>query len=504
MTELCNDFQAHSVVKIIEHVRPITLEKLQQLDKDDDLKTLSTHFRAPTISELKRDNSRNADAMNDLSSGSERPSIYFCGNSLGLQPLHTRDYILAQLNHWHTKAVYGHFVDGAPGPKSPPCLDSDEAAKTPAARIGGAHSDEVAIMQTLTVNLHLLMASFYRPKTERYKIILEGKAFPSDHYAIESHIQTRDIDPAKAMVLIEPPTDDLILPLSHILSTIDQHAASTALLLLPGVQYYTGQLFDMQHITAYAQERGITVGWDLAHAVGNVPLELHNWNVDFAAWCNYKYMNCGPGAIAGLFVHERHTRVAAPTVESSLVAENEAGLEKAQRPAYRTRLAGWWGSMKDTRFSGINKFVPLPGASGFQLSNPSALDLAAVRASMAVFEQTNMAQLRAKSLRLTAVLEHLLMSSACPDSLKKRVRHWPPYRIITPANPQERGAQLSIKLEEGLLEPVTKVLEDEGVVVDERKPDVIRVAPTPLYNTFEEVWRFCEIFGSACEGALLG
>jgi len=359
-----------------------------------------------------------------------------------------------------------------------PWLHMDDAATKETSEIVGALPSEVAIMETLTANLHLLMASFYRPTTERYKVIIEGKAFPSDHYAVESQIRHHNLQPSAAMVLIEPPSiASPVLPTSHILSIIDTHAASTALLLLPGIQFYTGQFFDIKTITAFAQSKGIIVGWDLAHAVGNVPMKLHDWNVDFAAWCNYKYMNCGPGAIGGLFVHSRHS----PS-------------EKADD--YHPRLSGWWGSDKSTRFAMDNNFKPIPGAAGFQLSNPSALDLSAVLASLSIFAQTDMEAVRAKSVKLTGYLEHLLtrypLNTASSDKT---------YTIITPSNPDERGAQLSIQLEPGLLDSVMSELEDEGVIIDERKPDVIRVAPAPLYNSFEDVWRFVLVFQGACRNA---
>jgi len=360
----------------------------------------------------------------------------------------------------------------------PPWLHMDNATTKQTAEIVGALSSEVAIMETLTANLHLLMASFYRPTSERYKVIIEGKAFPSDHYAVESQIRHHNLQPSLAMILIEPPSSaSPLLPTSHILSIIDTHASSTALLLLPGIQFYTGQFLDIKTITASAQSKGIIVGWDLAHAVGNVPMKLHDWNVDFAAWCNYKYMNCGPGAIGGLFVHSRHSQ------------SGKAG-------DYRPRLSGWWGSDKSTRFAMDNNFNPIPGAAGFQLSNPSALDLSAVLASLSIFAQTDMEALRAKSVKLTGYLEHLLtrypLNTASSDKS---------YTIITPSNPDERGAQLSIQLEPGLLDSVMSELEDEGVIIDERKPDVIRVAPAPLYNSFEDVWHFVVVFHEACRKA---
>lgn len=346
----------------------------------------------------------------------------------------------------------------------------------------GASRSEVAVMQTLTANLHLLMASFYRPTEERYKIIMEGKAFPSDHYMVESQIRHHNLSTSDAMILIQPPSSDsALLTTEHIISVIDKHASTTALLLLPGIQFYTGQFFDMETITAHAQAKGIIVGWDLAHAIGNLPLQLHDWNVDFAAWCNYKYLNCGPGAMGGLFVHSRHT-----DVEPS----NSNGTK--EKPEYRPRFAGWWGSDKSTRFAMSNEFIPIKGAGGFQLSTPSAIDLCSVLASLSVFAQTDIVTLRERSLRLTGYLEKLLT-----QDLKTS-----PFTIITPADPAQRGAQLSLRLEPRLLDHVMHELEEQGIVVDERKPDVVRVAPAPLYNNFEDCWRFARGFKDACVGAI--
>lgn len=284
------------------------------------------------------------------------------------------------------------------------------------------------------------------------------------------------------MICIDPPSGSQLLTTDEILAVIDEHASSTALLLLPGIQYYTGQFFDMKTITAYAQSKGITVGWDLAHAVANVPLELHDWNVDFAIWCTYKYMNCGPGAAGGLFVHKRHG-----TVQNS---------DTDSVPEYLPRLAGWWGNDKTSRFSMHPMFQPTPGAAGFQLSNPSALDFASILGALSIFDKTSMSALRAKSLELTGYLEELLIANTASGN-------GPPlYSIITPRDPEWRGAQLSVLLQPGLLDPVMKALEDEGIVVDERRPDVVRVAPTPLYNTFYDVWRFAEVFQCACECAV--
>jgi kynureninase len=287
------------------------------------------------------------------------------------------------------------------------------------------------------------------------------------------------------MITIDPPTGTSLLPTSHILATIDEHASTTAVLLLPGIQFYTGQLLDIKTITAYAQARGIFVVWDLAHAVGNVPLQLHDWNVDAAAWCTYKYLNSGPGAIGGMFVHERNSRVTTTTTSNGATnGEKKEGEEKEFHP----RLAGWWGSDKKTRFAMTNDFSPIPGAGGFQVSNPSTNDLTTVCASLEVFNLTSIAELRKKSLGLTAYLEQRLLA------LQKKSGG---FKIITPSNPEERGAQLSVQLEEGLLEGVMAELVRGGVIVDERMPDVIRVAPAPIYNNAVDVWRFMDEFEKA-------
>ncbi|KAK4992460.1 Kynureninase (L-kynurenine hydrolase) [Elasticomyces elasticus] len=449
-------------------------------DAQDPLRHLRDDFIIPTRADLKRK------TLAEDSSTASEPSTYLCGNSLGLQPRLTSKYLNSYLSAWATKGVLGHFTEIEDSPLAP-WLHVDDDVMEPMARIVGAKREEVAVMETLTANLHLLMCSFYRPTKDRWKVLIEGKAFPSDHYAVESQIQHHDLDPASAMVLIEPPDPSSpLLSTSHILATIDEHASETALLLLPGIQFYTGQFFDMKTITAHAHERGIVVGWDLAHAVGNVPLQLHNWNVDFAAWCNYKYMNCGPGAIGGLFVHEKHSGVS---------AGQENATTDGKTPSYRPRLSGWWGNDKSSRFRMENRFVPIPGAGGFQLSNPSVADLAAVRASLDTHAKTTMLDLRSKSVKLTAYLQQLLLE----HGPKERC-----YEIITPLNPEERGAQLSLKLREGLLESVMEHLEEEGVVVDERRPDVIRVAPAPLYNNYSDVLRFVQVFRAACERAAKG
>lgn len=281
------------------------------------------------------------------------------------------------------------------------------------------------------------------------------------------------LNPQESMICIEPPTsqgpDNRLLGTDYILSVIDQHASDTAVLLLPGIQFYSGELFDIKAITAYAQSKGIFCIWDLAHAAGNVPLKLHDWNVDAAAWCSYKYINAGPGAIGGLFVHERNSK-------------------RGEDGKITNRLSGWWGQDKVTRFKMVNSFQPMDGAKGFQISNPSAIDLTSLCASLEVYGLTSMDALREKSLKLTKYLEDLL------NDLKSKGGQ---FKQLTPADPERRGAQLSLKLEEGLLAVVMHELEDRAVILDERKPDVIRVAPAPLYNNYTDVWKFMEAFKRA-------
>lgn len=301
-------------------------------------------------------------------------------------------------------------------------------------------------------------------------------------YAVESQILHHNLDPSTSMITIESSTSTSpLISTTQILSLISFHGRTTSLLLLPGIQFYTGQLLDIPTITRAAHAAGIFVIWDLAHAVGNVPLKLHDWNVDAAAWCSYKYLNAGPGSIGGLFVHERNSQVSTPSNANS-------------PPTFPTRLSGWWGSAKTSRFAMENQFVPIPGAAGFQLSNPSIFDITSLSASLEVFAKAGgMEVLREKSIMLTAYLETLLVSTTGFKTGK--------FSIITPKEKDERGAQLSLRLEGGLLEVVMKGLEVCGVVVDERKPDVVRVAPAPLYNSFTDVWEFVRIWEEVVEVA---
>ncbi|MEO5753864.1 MAG: kynureninase, partial [Chthoniobacterales bacterium] len=387
--------------------------------------------------------------------GEGRALIYFVGNSLGLMPKVTRQILTQELDDWSRLGVDGHF-DAAT-----PWYSYHETVREPAARLVGAQPNEVVCMNSLTVNLHLLMASFYRPSKARSKILMEAPAFPSDTYAIKSQIEHHGFDPNECLLLARPREGEHAIRQEEIEALLEKHGDEIALVLFAGVNFFTGQLFDIAKITAAAQQRGCQVGIDLAHAAGNVPLALHEWNVDFAVWCSYKYLNSGPGAVAGAFVHERH----------------------ATNPKLQ-RFAGWWGNDPATRFRMQLEpdFIPVPSADSWQLSNPPILALAPLRTSFALFDEAGgMGPLREKSERLTGYLQFLL--DRAPGNL---------FTVITPRQPNERGCQLSILVHEHPRELFGK-LEAAGVKADFREPNVIRIAPTPLYNTFHEVWRFAEL-----------
>ena len=410
------------------------------LDRGDPLGRFRDEFHVP-----KRDN------------GEEE--IYFVGNSLGLLPRRTASYVQEELEKWKRLAVKAHF-DG-----ENPWLPYHELLAEPMARLVGASPTEVVTMNSLTVNLHLMMTSFYRPTRERHRILLEDHAFPSDDYAVESQATLHGFDPAEALVRLRPRDGKHTIDTEDVARLLDRDGESIALVLLPGVQYYTGQAFDIEAITQLAHAKGCVVGFDLAHAAGNLVLRLHDWDVDFAVWCTYKYLNSGPGSVGGCFVHERH------------------GLQRDL-----PRLAGWWGHDKESRFRMEPGFRPIPGAEGWQLSNPPILSLAAIRASLDVFmEAGGMEPLREKSLRLTGYLEWLLRRELAGA-----------VEILTPADPQRRGCQLSLRVtSSGAGRDVFEKLEAAGVTCDWREPDVIRVAPVPLYNRYEEVHRFVEILREA-------
>ena len=339
-------------------------------------------------------------------------------------------------------------------------------------------------MNSLTVNLHLMMAAFYRPTPSRHKIVIEKKAFPSDIHAVTAQILHHKYDPSTSLVEVAPRDGEALLRVEDIEAVLAAEGDSVALVLFSGIQYYTGQLFPMGRITAAAHARGCLVGFDLAHAVGNVPLALHEWGCDFACWCSYKYLNCGPGSIGGCFVHERHGQGQREPDTSSSCGTSSSLNGIGPTPP---RLAGWWGHRLSDRFVMGPDFCPSPGAYGFRLSNPPVLLVAGMRASLDVFDAAGMDRLRAKSLLLTAYLEHLLGADIGPDDV----------RIFTPSDPAQRGCQLSVTFLRHDVEAVNKALLAAGVICDVRKPDVMRVAPAPLYNSFTDVFRFVQLLKAA-------
>jgi kynureninase len=381
--------------------------------------------------------------------GSEQ--VYLCGNSLGLQPRATREALLAELDDWHGLAVEAHFRGRHPW------MPYHEFVREDLAALVGALPHEVVAMNSLTANLHLMMVSFYRPSSTRNAILIEKNAFPSDHHAVESQVRFHGFDPADALIELEGDEADGTISEAAVLRAIDQHGDRIALVLLPGVQYLTGQTFDLAAITRAAHAKGCSVGFDLAHAAGNLQLQLHDSGCDFAVWCSYKYLNSGPGAVAGCFVHERHARADLP------------------------RFAGWWGHDQATRFRMGPEFVATPGADGWQLSNPPILALAPLRVSLAIFRRAGMSALREKSVALTEYFDALIRTHVA-DVLD----------IATPREPARRGAQLSLRVK-GPREAGRSLFEHlhaRGIVVDWREPDVIRGAPTPLYNRRIDCLRF--------------
>jgi kynureninase len=381
-----------------------------------------------------------------------RDVYYFCGNSLGLQPKSVGYLMDVELQDWAKHGVEGHFR------ARNPWFSYHNMFSERLARIVGAAKHEVVAMNTLTVNLHLLMMSFYRPENKRYKILMEAGAFPSDQYAVETQVRMHGYDPKDAIIEISPKEGTYTIEEEDILAAISQSGGSLALVIIGGVNYYTGQFFNLQKITEAAHRVGAYAGFDLAHAVGNIPLKLHDWNVDFACWCSYKYLNSGPGGVGGAYVHEHH----------------------ATNPKM-FRLAGWWGNDESTRFKMEKGFIPKKSAESWQMSNAPVFNMVAHHASLDIFDKAGMPALREKSERLTAYMEFLL----------NEITNLP-FVIITPNHPKQRGCQLSLLfLEKG--REVFDKLTEEGVVADWREPDVIRVAPVPLYNSFEDVYRFYEI-----------
>ena len=383
--------------------------------------------------------------------GGTSDSVYFCGNSLGLQPRAVREAVNAELDYWGELGVEGHFKGRLPW------MDYHEFVRDDLATVIGALPCEVVAMNTLGVNLHLMMVSFYRPTAERPAILIEAGAFPTDRYAVESQVRFHGFDPATALIELEADEPHGVISMAAIERALAEHGSRIALVMLPGVQYRTGQAFDLKTITALGHKHGCTVGFDLAHAVGNLPLQLHDSCADFAIWCSYKYLNSGPGAVGGAFVHERHATAVLP------------------------RFAGWWGHDKATRFQMHPEFQPTPGADGWQLSNPPILALAPLRVSLEVFRRAGMSALRRKSLQLTGYLEYLVQTQLA-DVLQ----------VVTPAEPARRGAQLSIRVVDGRERGRTlfDYLMAHGIIGDWREPDVIRISPTPLYNRFADCLAF--------------
>lgn len=411
-----------------------SLEFARGLDEKDPLKSYRERFFIPKLN------------------GEE--SVYFTGNSLGLQPKSVKDYIQKELDDWAKFGVEGHFE------AKKPWFAYHEFLTEKIAKIVGAKNSEVVVTHSLTTNLHLMMVSFYRPTSSRYKIICEAKAFPSDQYALESQVKFHGLNPSDTLIEIEPRDGEHTIRHEDIINAIVNAGDELAMVMIGGVNYYTGQLFDMKSITESAHSVGATCGFDLAHAAGNVILKLNEWGVDFAAWCSYKYLNSSPGGVSGMFIHERHEF-------------NE------ELP----RFAGWWGYDKETRFEMKPGFVPMKGAEGWQLSNAPVLGMAAHLAALDIFDEVGMEKLRAKSDQLTAFLEEVI------NDISTRLGHLCGFEIITPKDPSQRGAQLSI-LAHGKGKAMFDSLTKQGVIADWREPNVIRIAPVPLYNSFEDVYRF--------------
>lgn len=381
--------------------------------------------------------------------------IYFAGNSLGLQPKTVRQYVEQELLDWEKMGVEGHMF------ARNPWLPYHEFLTDQTAALVGALPEEVVNMNSLTVNLHLMMVSFYRPTPSRNKILIEANAFPSDHYAVQSQIKYHGYDPEESLVEMKPRPGEDIIRTEDILEKIENDGESIALIMFAGVNYYTGQAFEMEKITDAGHKKGCFVGFDLAHAAGNLKLDLHNWDCDFAVWCSYKYLNGGPGAIAGAFVNKRHL------LDMTI-----------------PKFWGWWGQDKATRFLMDHDFRPIPTVESWQLSNPPILQLAALRASLDIFHEAGMDALREKSELLTGYMEYLVYENNNGN-----------IEIITPENKTERGCQLSIRAKQNG-KFLHKKLNTAGVICDWREPDVIRCAPVPLYNTFMDIWKFTEILYS--------
>jgi kynureninase len=415
-----------------------TLEFAQLLDKKDTLAQYRNKFIIPKHND-----------SNEV--------VYMCGNSLGLQPKSAMSYVEAEFEDWGKWGVEGHFL----GRK--PWFHYHKFLLDHSAEIVGAASHEVVVMNQLTVNLHLLLASFYKPTSNRFRIIMEAGAFPSDMYAIQTHVEWHGLDYNNCVIELTPREGEFTLRTEDILSKIDEYKDSTALVFLSGVQYYTGQCFDIKSIAKAAHDAGALAGFDLAHAAGNIPLELHKWEVDFAAWCSYKYLNSGPGNVSGVFIHEKH------------------GLNPNT-----PRLAGWWGHKEDVRFLMKRGYIPEPGAAGWQLSNAPVFGMAVHLASLDIFQEAGIRNLQEKSATLTSFLRHVLNRALSSNTNLK-------FDIITPEN--QPGCQISL-LTDANGKQLFDFLTSEGIIADWREPNVIRMAPVPLYNSFEDVWKIGRAFAA--------
>lgn len=418
----------------------------RELDSKDELASYREQFFIPTRESMA---GKTAPAV---AQPEGEKCVYLAGNSLGLQPRNVHKYITEELEDWASLGVEGHFHSRHPW------LPYHEFVTEMSARLVGAKPIEVVVMNTLTTNLHLMMVSFYRPEKKRFKILVEAGAFPSDQYAVASQASFHKLNPKEAIVELKPREGEDLLRTEDIIDVIDRQGDEIALVLLGNVNYLTGQAFKVPELVAKAHEKGCYFGLNLAHGAGNLDLQLHDWGVDFAVWCSYKYLNSGPGSLAGCFVHERHK-------------------DNFELP----RFAGWWGHNKETRFKMGPEFEPLPGAEGWQLSNPPIFQLAALRASLELFDQVGMKKLRAKGDLLTGYLEFLLKEMK-PGFLS----------IITPADPAQRGSQLSIRFSSNP-KNMLSAFKEEGVICDFREPDIIRATPAPFYNTFSDVYKFASI-----------
>lgn len=461
MEPLPLELPADTVRRVASELRCLPTDErvALRLDEEDKLRHFREYFYIPKMQDL---------PPIDLSLvNKDENAVYFLGNSLGLQPKNVKTYLEEELDKWAKMGAYGHDIGKRPW------ITGDETIAGLMTDIVGANEKEIVLMNALTVNLHLLLLSFFKPTPKRYKILLEAKAFPSDHYAIESQLQLHGLSIEKSMRIVKPREGEETLRTEDILEVIEKEGDSIAVILFSGLHYYTGQHFNMPAITKAGQAKGCFVGFDLAHAVGNVELHLHDWGVDFACWCSYKYLNSGAGGLAGAFVHEKHAHTIKPA------------------------LVGWFGHELSTRFKMDNKLQLIPGANGFRISNPPILLVCSLQASLEIFKKATMKALRRKSVLLTGYLEFLIKHYYGKDRAETKA---PMVNIITPSRPEERGCQLTLTFSIPI-KSVFEELEKRGVVCDKREPNGIRVAPVPLYNSFHDVYKFINLLNSALEAA---